>query len=146
MTIFSGVYVAAALTLFSAGLGDPSLVYANILNLSARIAYCLSFATHYFRAREPGALPLRALLPPPELLLGAVASRVVIARNAVDSNVAEHMEKGRAGLLCVEVLSHVALGGVMAVTLLSVWAYRAGYGSFSRGYLMNARLADTVLQ
>ncbi|EEB87561.1 hypothetical protein MPER_15048, partial [Moniliophthora perniciosa FA553] len=44
MIVFSTIYISSAIALYKQGFGDVSLVYANIINLSARIIYVLIFA------------------------------------------------------------------------------------------------------
>ncbi|KAF8645628.1 hypothetical protein AX16_007710 [Volvariella volvacea WC 439] len=48
MTLFSVIYISSAITFYNFGIGDSSLVYANIINLGARIIYALRFASVFF--------------------------------------------------------------------------------------------------
>ncbi|KIK09519.1 hypothetical protein K443DRAFT_644720 [Laccaria amethystina LaAM-08-1] len=50
---FSVVYISTAIFLYSLDIGDASLVYANVINLSARILYCLAFVMQFFAKSSP---------------------------------------------------------------------------------------------
>ncbi|KAF5326076.1 hypothetical protein D9611_000906 [Ephemerocybe angulata] len=52
---FSVIYVSTAMLFYRLGLGDVSLIYANTVNLSARIIYCLAFASRFFGASSSSA-------------------------------------------------------------------------------------------
>ncbi|KAH9477026.1 Oligosaccharide translocation protein RFT1 [Psilocybe cubensis] len=56
MVAFSFLYILSAITLYRTGFGDTALVYANILNLSARIVYTLRFASRFFDAQESASI------------------------------------------------------------------------------------------
>ncbi|KAG6824942.1 hypothetical protein H0H87_010710, partial [Tephrocybe sp. NHM501043] len=95
-------------------LGDASLVYANILNLSVRIAYTGSFITSFFKQRGARALiSWRAVVPNAPLLLCAAASAVLIRTSAVTLGVVAPGAK--LALTRTPVLLHIAVGGVLGL-------------------------------
>ncbi|EIN05860.1 Rft-1-domain-containing protein [Punctularia strigosozonata HHB-11173 SS5] len=126
MAVFSGVYIAAALTLFSYGVGDASLVYANVINLSARIVYCLSFVSSYFRQHQGQGPRWRTTFPGWSVLVLSGLSSIAVRRSARIFHVQERVLEGRRGLLGLTVVMHTAVGGTLAAITLLVWWYRAG--------------------
>ncbi|KAH8814772.1 Rft-1-domain-containing protein [Flagelloscypha sp. PMI_526] len=70
MVLFSILYTISTIALYSPYLpfnspGDSSLVYANIVNLTARIIFALSFCSRYFKTNSPLWM---SLVPSPTLL------------------------------------------------------------------------------
>jgi oligosaccharide translocation protein RFT1 len=132
---FSAIYITAALLLYRAGLGDASLVYANIVNLSARIVYCLRFTIRFFflssssvsTATSTPLFTWRSVLPSSSLCLASAVSAVLVwaseRRLGALGIAAQH---GRGALLHPRVIAHVGVGGVLALGCLAVWWRTSG--------------------
>ncbi|KAF5371207.1 hypothetical protein D9758_004092 [Tetrapyrgos nigripes] len=77
MILFSLIYITAAVGLYTIGLGDSALVYANIINLSARILYAVRFCDTFFKNMQapytsgPPILDWKETLPD-KAILGAL--------------------------------------------------------------------------
>ncbi|KAJ3503584.1 hypothetical protein NLJ89_g8367 [Agrocybe chaxingu] len=136
MVGFSMVYILSAISLYRLGFGDASLVYANILNLSARIVYCLRFATSFFTRSTPTSPSSKSprpifrwqdTLPPKSLFaISAFSSLIIYASNVrLEADVLT-TRLGRAALANPSVLLHVALGVLLAVGCLLMWWVSAG--------------------
>ncbi|CAA7261928.1 unnamed protein product [Cyclocybe aegerita] len=133
MVGFSTVYILSAISLYRLGFGDASLVYANILNLSARIVYCLRFATSFFMHSKPTSLNSKPLfrwqdtLPPKSLFaISAFSAIVVYASDVRLGTDALTAKLGRAALTNPSVVLHVGLGGLLTVGCLLMWWVSAG--------------------
>lgn len=123
MAVFSVVFISAAVTLYVFGFGDSSLVYANILNLSARIIYALRFTSAYFHYhRCDDILTWKNVMPRKRLLLVSSLSSLAIFLNNSRSNVSGIVAAGgRGALLEFPVIMHIGLGGALALTCMTVW-------------------------
>ncbi|KAJ6606401.1 Rft-1-domain-containing protein, partial [Mycena vulgaris] len=138
MAVFSVLYIGAAVQLYGWHFGDTALVYANIINLSARIAYAVHFVSGFFS--EHGArssLSWTKALPGWMLCLACCASWGLIRRNEQRSAVLEKIARAGAGisvLLNKTVLVHVATGGVLGCMCLATWWFTEGrHLTLSRG-------------
>lgn len=115
LVLFSAVYIATALAMYDrAGMGDVAFVYANIINLGARILYVFSFIRRERQRRDAESkkdneLQLGALVPSPLFILSLAVSWAVVKAN----------EKPSAGLKGLAL--HVGLGGSLGVMSLGVW-------------------------
>ncbi|TFK37659.1 Rft protein-domain-containing protein [Crucibulum laeve] len=125
---FSVVYISAAVTLYGLGFGDASLVYANIINLSVRIMYCLQFSRGFFnRHGAQQAFRTSNALPSAYFATSCGLSAVIIWFNANRSRIQQVVEsKGRTALFNPAVLFHVALGGSLGMICLLIWWIKAG--------------------
>lgn len=128
MAGFSVVYISSALALYGMHLGDASLVYANIINLSARIGYCVHFISVYYRSHEARAvLRWKDALPRRGVLLTAILSGALIWYSKIVLDVTGVLRAGgRAVLLRTPIVLHVLLGMVLAVLSLGVWWFSSG--------------------
>lgn len=128
MIAFSMVYILSAIGLYRAGFGDASLVYANIINLSVRIAYCLLFVQRYFASHPSGpSLALRQMLPSLYLIIACSASAALVILNTRRGSLDRVVVRlGKRALLQPAVLVHVALGGGLAVVCTFVWWTTSG--------------------
>ncbi|KAG6809832.1 hypothetical protein H0H92_014586 [Tricholoma furcatifolium] len=125
MAVFSVVYIVAAVSFFNLKLGDASLVYANILNLSVRIAYTGAFATSFFaRNGARQLLRWRAVLPKMQLWLCAAVSAVLIKTSAIVLKVGA--SGTGLGVLRVPVLLHIGVGGVLGLVNIATWWLYSG--------------------
>ncbi|EGO20352.1 hypothetical protein SERLADRAFT_358206 [Serpula lacrymans var. lacrymans S7.9] len=128
MAVFSLIYVGAAITLYSLQFGDTSLVYANIVNLSARIIYALYFVFSFFRTRQMGhLLKWRNVWPTWQILLTSMLSFSLITYSGRHFRVMTILrEGGRGALLTVPVLAHLGLGVTLGLTCVAVWWISCG--------------------
>ncbi|KAI5891621.1 Rft-1-domain-containing protein [Schizophyllum commune H4-8] len=109
LTFASPIFPATALGLYRAGFGDEALVYANIANLAARIAYCVRFA---FPA---GTASLRDVLPGRAAVVACAVANVAIRTSAT-------FVLGNAAYpWLLRVAVHVAIGGCLGVACVSAW-------------------------
>jgi oligosaccharide translocation protein RFT1 len=122
--VFSIIYILGALALYRMGFGDTSLVYANIINLSARIVYCIRFIASYFSSREQADSPLgwTGAVPRRELLIILAVSRVAIWYSEKVLDVSGAMIVGNLK----PILIHCIVGLVFAVTCFGTWWMSSG--------------------
>lgn len=135
MIAFSLTYILSAISFYHLGLGDASLVYANMVNLSARIIYCLRFATRYFTSPSPSPLGPRAstssssgefrwrsAIPSTSLFVvcGLSTYATYLSERWLGAN-ARAISMGRKALFDLNVLTHIGIGGALALLCLGVW-------------------------
>ncbi|KAF9482555.1 Rft-1-domain-containing protein [Pholiota conissans] len=134
MIAFSAIYITTALAFYRVGFGDASLVYANILNLSARVIYCMHFATRYFTASVASKPPTSTLtsskfnpltfVPPTPLLLFSLVSAILVKVSELywlNGSVVMLHQLGRKALMHPAVLAHVGVGALLCLVCLGVW-------------------------
>lgn len=139
MVGFSFIYISAAIGLYGFGFGDASLVYANIINLSVRIAYSLGFVREFYTKNNASesflwtnALPSWHLF----LITGLSALSVYLNNKRLDiSGILK--TNGRLAILNTSVLFHIVLGSILAVACLLSWWVSA------RAYLLLLRKGKT---
>jgi oligosaccharide translocation protein RFT1 len=135
MAVFSATYILGAIALYGMQLGDASLVYANILNLSIRILYSAHFTSSFFARRGArDVLRWKSVMPTwPVLLIAGVSNTLIrIAGRRLDV-LAVVASGGRKALVTVPVATYVALGGSLALTCLGTWWMSSGrYLNISR--------------
>lgn len=128
MASFSVIYVSTAIVLYSFGIGDASLVYANILNLTLRIVYCAHFTSAFFTkcdARE--VLRWSNILPRWPVLLVAVGSILALRVSEQALGALSVIEKGGLrALVEAPVVLHIGLGGSLALICLGTWWLTTG--------------------
>ncbi|KAJ7090353.1 Rft protein-domain-containing protein [Mycena belliarum] len=124
MAAFSVIYIGAAIQLYGWHFGDTALVYANIINLSARIAYAVHFVSIFFSAHGARAsLSWRKVIPGWKLCLACGVSWAVMKQSERRLSVLE-IARAKAGisvLMDKAVLAHVATGGVLGCVALGTW-------------------------
>jgi len=124
MGAFSVLYITAAVTLFKLDFGDPSLVYANILNLSVRIMYSIHFVTSFYeRQKARHVLRWSTIIPPWSLVLSASISWIAIKLYEVRFGI---VPASRASLKSIPGLIHVGIGASMAFTCFGIWWMLSG--------------------
>ncbi|KAF8966965.1 Rft protein-domain-containing protein [Flammula alnicola] len=125
---FSVIYIASAIFLYRAGLGDASLVYANIVNLSVRIAYCLHFVTRFFSRSKPSQrFRWQDSLPSWGLCVVTALSFLLLRFSETRlSAIAIATRRGRAALLDPSVIIHVGVGVVLTLICLLTWWQTSG--------------------
>lgn len=128
MAGFSIIYLFTAFELYTLGFGDTSLVYANIINLLARIGYALCFISSYFGSRGAvGLLRWKEVLPTPPLILSSILSTFVIHYYGQQWGIPDIVKAGgRMALLNIFVVMHVGLGGSLALICTTIWWIRSG--------------------
>lgn len=130
MAGFSVIYIGAAVQLYGWHFGDSSLVYANIINLSARIVYAVFFVSAFFSANNArSVLAWRNALPGYSLSTACCVSWAVVRQSARRLDIPGTVARSGAGisvLMNKNVLVHVATGGVFGVLCLGVWWYTEG--------------------
>ncbi|EPQ55804.1 Rft-1-domain-containing protein [Gloeophyllum trabeum ATCC 11539] len=128
MTAFSVLYVLSALGFYSLGFRDTFLVYANIINLLSRIAYCASFISAYFRSHSSaGLLRWKYIVPDSRLLLTLALSVAAIRWHAQHIGVEQQLESdGKSVLIRKDMMIHVGLGIGLGLVSLFVWWFRIG--------------------
>ena len=126
MVAFSIIYILATICLYRLGLGDTSLVYANVLNLSARITYCLHFVSTYFIFQQHTFRRLD-VLPSWTLGITCTLSAVLIHLSGKQFD-AERLaaELGRSAVLNKFVSLHVGIGVVLSIMCLGAWWKSSG--------------------
>jgi oligosaccharide translocation protein RFT1 len=129
MVAFTMIYIFATISLYRLGLGDTSLVYANILNLSARTSYCLHFVSTYFANQRSQNYAFHCLdaLPSWTLCITCTLSAVLshLSKKQFD---AERLavELGRSAILNKSVLLHIGIGVALSITCLWAWWRSSG--------------------
>jgi oligosaccharide translocation protein RFT1 len=126
MAAFSVVYMSTALAFYGIGFGDASLVYANIINLSARIFYCAVFVSSYFAS---GNNPMRwnNVRPRWHVLLAMVVSGIIIWYSDRTLGASEEVRShGRAAVLSLTVILHMGLGGILLLACIATWWIASG--------------------
>ncbi|KAG8217356.1 Rft protein-domain-containing protein [Butyriboletus roseoflavus] len=119
MLAFSIIYTLSATALYNLGFGDTSLVYANIVNLTARIWYTATFIVVYFGKRmKYHQFSFASVVPGWKFSGMVVLSVLAISRNEARQHLAEEVQQlGRRALFSTRVLTHVALGGGLGIVL-----------------------------
>ncbi|KAF5376097.1 hypothetical protein D9615_007755 [Tricholomella constricta] len=126
MAVFSVIYILAAVSFFNLHLGDASLVYANILNLSVRIIYTATFVTTFYtRLGARQLLHWKSVLPSARLLVCVAASAVLIriSGNLLDI---ETSDAGKLSLARASVLLHIAVGVILGLASVCTWWFTSG--------------------
>ncbi|KAL4261502.1 Oligosaccharide translocation protein RFT1 [Pleurotus pulmonarius] len=147
MFLFSLLYVLSSLVFYSYfRLGDAALIYANIVNLLARIAFCLSFVRAFFRDQYRGRVSAGAAgaagpkagevnpfafragewLPDPRVVAACVLSYAVLSSPALVPPPPATTSSPMRHLLSKAVLGYVGIGGVLGLGCLYVWWATAG--------------------
>lgn len=122
---YSGLYILAAISFHELGLGDASLVYANIVNLSARILFTMAFTFRYFRKHTNSApFGVSDIFPGWRFLGTVVVSYAAISMNESKQRIVE-LSRSRA-LFSVPVLLHILMGGSMGLACVAVWWLTTG--------------------
>ncbi|KAI5830939.1 Rft-1-domain-containing protein [Schizophyllum commune Tattone D] len=109
LTLASPIFPVTALGLYRAGFGDEALVYANIANLAARIAYCVRFA---FPA---GTASFRDVLPGRVAVIACAVANIAIRASA------SYVLGSAAYPWLLRVAVHVAIGGCLGVACVVAW-------------------------
>ncbi|KAI6109981.1 Rft protein-domain-containing protein [Pisolithus sp. B1] len=122
---YSGLYILAATSLYKLGFGDASLVYANIVNLSARILFTMAFIFRYFE-KHMNSTPFGVadIFPDWRFLSTVAVSYAVISVNGSKQRIVELSR--RQALFTVPVLLHLLMGASMGLACVAVWWLTTG--------------------
>lgn len=123
MAVFSVIYICTAIVLYRIGFGDTSLVYANIINLTARIAYALHYISSYFRSRKANdLLRWREAVPKWWFCFLLLVSYFTIYLHERKWGILAITKAGdKSVLLRTDVMTHVGLGGALGLLCLMTW-------------------------
>ncbi|KAJ6500598.1 Rft protein-domain-containing protein [Mycena sanguinolenta] len=134
MAAFSVMYMGAAIQLYAWQFGDASLVFANIINLSARIAYGMYFVSAFFSKNSVrSSLSWRSAIPGWRLFLACGVSWAVVGWNESKSDVYGRVARTGAGFSVLKdrgVQVHVAIGGACGLVCLATWVLTEGRHHF----------------
>jgi len=128
MAVFSATYILVAVMLYRLGLGDVSLVYANIVNLSARITYSVYFISSFFSRHDArNVLEWNRVLPgwPVLLTCGLSAASIWASARQLDMSALMNGSEN-VSLLTLSVVLHAVFGAFMASVCLTTWWMSSG--------------------
>ncbi|SJL06494.1 uncharacterized protein ARMOST_09833 [Armillaria ostoyae] len=122
MGIFSIIYTSIAVILYRLGVGDVSLVYANMINLAARIIYAMIFISSFFKRRGSPELLRWTVLIPKALFCGTLGGsfgllRLLYSRLSIERIIEEN---GKASLLNRNVVVFILTGGFFGLVSLGI--------------------------
>ena len=128
MAAFSVIYTCTAIALYRLNVGDASLVYANIINLSVRIGYSFHFISSFFASRRAGdILRWKDVLPSGKVWLMSAISMALIWHSERRFGVMGIVKEGQqTALMSVPVVKHVIFGGALALVCLVTWWMTSG--------------------
>jgi len=123
MAAFSTIFITTTISLYALGFGDVSLVYANIINLSARIAYSLRFIFSYFKSHNAEELlRWKDTIPSRSLIASSSISFLMIHYHERRWNIFAVVNTGtQMDLMSVPVLMHIGLGVLLGLTCVAIW-------------------------
>jgi len=125
MAVFSVIYLSSALGFYRLGLGDTSLVYANIINLAARIVYCWFFTKSYFGSRGASKfLVWKHAVPGRAVLAIAILSRSVLWYTKRKLGIPANVYDGRGHQ--ANIITYTFLGIFLALACVSTWWRTSG--------------------
>lgn len=115
MLVFSGIFVAAAVTLSKGlSLGDSGLVWANVLNLCLRALYAWSFVRGYFAEKgEKDLMSVWRCVPPAGVLFAFGLSAVVTRATGASYQ--------NAPLTIVGQFGHIVIGVACVLACVLTW-------------------------
>jgi oligosaccharide translocation protein RFT1 len=118
MAFFSAIYICATVGFYRLGLGDAALVYANIVNLTARIVYVIIYTSSFFKSKQ-AVLKWFDAIPSFLLITATITSTAIIYGQR------EYLHVPAPGpnfdLLDKRFLVHFGSGAVLGIICLSVW-------------------------
>ncbi|KAF9489875.1 Rft-1-domain-containing protein [Pleurotus eryngii] len=146
MFTFSILYLSSALVFYSYfQLGDASLIYANIVNLLARISFCLFFVQSFFRGQyqaivSQGAAsatrkPIRSYpftfkpwewVPHPRVITSCVLSYAILSSKALVPPPITTSSSPMQYLLSKVMVRYIGVGGVLGLGCVYVWWITTG--------------------
>lgn len=132
---FSVVFIVSAIGFYASGFGDVSLVYANTINLVARIIYAAQCASTFFN-RNKTAHRWKASTPTWQFLLAAALSYLAISRTKTHHQAAILLQtKGHGAIISAIVMSHLAQGVGMGLCCIATWWLTSGRYLMRRAFV-----------
>jgi oligosaccharide translocation protein RFT1 len=123
---FSVVFIVSAIGFYASDFDDVSLVYANTINLAARIIYAAQYASTFFNKNKT-AHRWSASTPTWQFLLAAMLSYPAISMTKTHHQSAVLLQtKGREAILSSTVMSHLAQGAGMGLCCVATWWLTSG--------------------
>lgn len=123
---FSVIFIVSAVGFYASGFGDVSLVYANIINLAARIIYAAQYASTFFNKNKT-THRWKASMPTWQFLLAAVLSYLVISMTKIHHQAVVLLQtKGREAILSAIVMSYLVQGAGMGLCCVVTWWLTSG--------------------
>ncbi|KAG2061339.1 Rft-1-domain-containing protein [Suillus hirtellus] len=123
---FSVLFIVSVIAFYASGFGDVSLVYANIINLAARIIYAARYTSAFFD-RNQTAHRWHTSAPTWQFLLAAVLSYLAISMSEMHHQAVILLQtKGRRAILSVIVMFHLAQGAGMGLCCVAIWWLTSG--------------------
>jgi oligosaccharide translocation protein RFT1 len=128
MAGFSVIYISIAIGLYSLDFGDTSLVYANIVNLLARVVYATHFISSYFGSRYAGdLLRWRDVVPTLRIIILSMLSSFIIHYHGHKQDISGTVKaNNRIALLNISVVTHIGLGSLLALICVITWWMSSG--------------------
>lgn len=123
----SVAYILLTIALYQVGgLGDTSVIYANIINLTARIIYCVVFIGSYVQRISQGKisnfLSTDEILPPKSALAAFLAAALVTHASFSALGIVERIKGvGKAVIWDRACQLHVGVGAMSGLVIVSVW-------------------------
>lgn len=120
-------YIVLTIALYQVGgLGDTSVIYANIINLTARIIYCTLFIKSYVRSKSQGKvtnfLSSAEVLPPRSALAAFLAAGLATHASFTIFNIVERTKGvGKAVIWDRACQVHVGVGVVSGLVVVAAW-------------------------
>lgn len=125
MVGYSATYITSAILFYKFGCGDPSLVYANIVNLFARILYTTFYILRFFgKHTDSRYLNLVDVLPDLQFLIAVAVAYAVISFNESKYHIMELVD--HRSLLSLPVVLHIVLGITMGLICVATWWMSTG--------------------
>ena len=129
MAFFSVTYITATIALYRyTGLGDAAVVYANALNLGARIIYCSSFLSSYVARSQKGTKEEKTpsiwhhTLPKLPVLITFAISAAITRVTAKKLDIRSYTNSsGLRTLFQKPCLIHLGVGATCGLCCLVVW-------------------------
>lgn len=132
LVVFSIAFILSAIGFYASAFGDVSLVYANIINLSARIIYAARDASTFFK-RNNTAHNWKTSMPTWHFLLAAMVSYLGISTTDMHHRAVLLVEmEGRRAVISTDVISHLAQGVGMGLCCVAVWWVTSGRSLMKR--------------
>jgi oligosaccharide translocation protein RFT1 len=127
MALFSILFAASAGGFYGLGYRDSSLIYANIVNLSARISFAVAFISNYYTERRTrDALRWSKVFVRP--IVGACLATTALAVRLASWRASGSINgNGKmAGLFSPYILVQIGLSITMGVGCLGLWWIKSG--------------------
>ncbi len=122
MAIFSVIYTGSAVLAYKLQFGDTSLVYANVLNLGARIVYAAIWTSKYFQRRgdEGVVFSWKTVLPSLRFCFSLLICGLTVRSTERWLSIPDAIAHGgRSALFSRAAIVHVGCGAMLG--LVTLW-------------------------